>query len=204
MRLGQARALGEPPRALEPDREVAVAEVEPHLARRARAARHHVERVAGEPPAALVDPVGEPERDEVRVGRDVRAVDLDVVARVGDHRRARRRRTSSMPRASFAPPVPPARTTTGPGSVGRPVMRMPACVLWRMLMRDHQRRQRLGDPRRARAGRRRSRAGRGSASISSATRALRGRGGRRTTSTSSSSAWLEVGERRGADGVQAR
>ena len=36
-------------------------------------------------PAALVDQVGEPEGHEVGVGRDVRAVDLDVVAGVGDH-----------------------------------------------------------------------------------------------------------------------
>ena len=42
------------------------------------------ERVAAQAPAALVDPVREPERDQVRVGRDVTAVDLDVVARVGD------------------------------------------------------------------------------------------------------------------------
>jgi hypothetical protein len=34
--------------------------------------------------AALVDLVGEPVRDQVRVGRDVDAVDLDVVAGVGD------------------------------------------------------------------------------------------------------------------------
>ena len=42
-------------------------------------------RVVAQAPAALVDPVGEPERDEVGVGGDVAAVDLDVVARVGDH-----------------------------------------------------------------------------------------------------------------------
>ena len=46
---------------------------------------HHRERVVGEPPAALVDAVGQPERHEVGVGGDVAAVDLDVVAGVGDH-----------------------------------------------------------------------------------------------------------------------
>ena len=47
-------------------------------------------------PAALVDPVGQPVGDEVGVGRDVRAVDLDVVAGVGDHDQvvARPRRAS--------------------------------------------------------------------------------------------------------------
>ena len=44
-----------------------------------------------EAPAALVDPVGQPERDEVRVGGDVGAVDLDVVAGVGDHDEVARR-----------------------------------------------------------------------------------------------------------------
>ncbi len=38
-----------------------------------------------QPPAALVDPVGQPERHQVGIGRDVGAVDLDVVAGVGDH-----------------------------------------------------------------------------------------------------------------------
>ena len=51
----------------------------------ARSASITRERVVAQPPAALVDAVGEPERDEVGVGRDVTAVDLDVVARVGDH-----------------------------------------------------------------------------------------------------------------------
>ena len=105
------------------DGEVAVAEVEPHVARRARAGPSMtVERVAAQAPAALVDAVGQPERDEVRVGGDVRAVDLDVVAGVGDRRPGRSPTTSSIPRASLAPPVPPARTTTAPRPqlVGQP------------------------------------------------------------------------------------
>ena len=72
-------------RALDPDREVAVTEVEPDVDAELAQPVHDVERVAVEAPAALVDPVGEPERHEVRVGRDVRAVDLDVVAGVRDH-----------------------------------------------------------------------------------------------------------------------
>ena len=83
-RLRQPRAVGEPHRAVQADRQVAVAEVEPDvLAERAQLV-HRRERVAGEAPAALVDRVGEPERDEIRVGADVRAVDLQVVAGVGD------------------------------------------------------------------------------------------------------------------------
>ena len=54
---------GEPPRAVQADREVAVAEVEPDvLAERAQLV-HRGERVAVEAPAALVDRVGEPEGD---------------------------------------------------------------------------------------------------------------------------------------------
>ena len=84
-RVGQPRALAEPPRALEADREVAVAEVEPDvLAERAQGVHHH-EGVVAQAPAALVDAVGQPVEDEVGVGRDVAAVDLDVVAGVGDH-----------------------------------------------------------------------------------------------------------------------
>ena len=84
-RLGQPRALREPPRAPQAQREVAVAEVEPHVLAELAQPVHHVEGVAAQAPAALVDAVGEPERHEVRVGGDVAAVDLDVVARVGDH-----------------------------------------------------------------------------------------------------------------------
>ena len=70
---------------MQADREVAVAEVEPDvLAERAQLV-HRRERVAVQAPAALVDRVGEPERDEVRIRADVRAVDLEVVAGVGDH-----------------------------------------------------------------------------------------------------------------------
>src|SRR5436305_548576 len=37
--------------------------------------------------------------------------------------------TSSIPRASLAPPVPPARTTTGPATIGgRPLRPRPSCL----------------------------------------------------------------------------
>ena len=112
-RLGQALAARPAARrALDADREVAVAEVEPDVAAELAQPVHHRERVAGQAPAALVDPVGEPEGDEVGVGGDVGAVDLDVVAGVGDHDELVGRRRRACPRASFAPPVPPARTTT--------------------------------------------------------------------------------------------
>ena len=105
------------PRALQAPREVAVAEVEPHLVAELAQRVHHREGVVAQAPAARVDQVGQPEGDEVRVGGDVRAVDLDVIAGVRDHRETRgSSTTSSMPRASFAPPVPPARTTTSPAS----------------------------------------------------------------------------------------
>ena len=84
-RVRQPRARREPAGAVQADRQVAVAEVEPDRPRRARAAgpsRANVSPVQA--PAALVDRVGEPERDEVGIGADVGAVDLDVVAGVGD------------------------------------------------------------------------------------------------------------------------
>ena len=68
--------------------EIAVAEVEPDVLAELPHRLHHRERVVAQSPAALVDPVGQPERDEVGIGGDVAAVDLDVVAGVGDHRRA--------------------------------------------------------------------------------------------------------------------
>ena len=77
---------GYQPRALHAPREVAVAEVEPNLHAERAQRVHDGERVAGQAPAARVDEVGEPEGDEVGVGRDVRAVDLDVISRVHDRR----------------------------------------------------------------------------------------------------------------------
>ena len=68
-------------RALQAHGEVAVAEVEPDVVAELAQPVHDVERVVAQAPAALVDAVGEPERDEVGVGRDVGAVDLDVVGR---------------------------------------------------------------------------------------------------------------------------
>ena len=55
----------------------------------ARRRVHDREGVVAQAPAALVDQIGEPEGDEVGVGGDVGAVDLDVIAGVGDHGQAR-------------------------------------------------------------------------------------------------------------------
>ena len=112
-RLGQPRALGQPPRALQADGEVAVAEVEPDVLAELAQRVHDREGVVAQAPAALVDAVGEPVEDEVGIGRDVAAVDLDVVAGVGDHDELARRPRRACPRASLAPPVPPASRTTG-------------------------------------------------------------------------------------------
>ena len=93
------------------------------------------EGVAGQAPAALVDAVGQPERDEVGVGRDVRAVELDVVAGVGDHDEVARRHVEH-----------PARELRAAGAAGQdddrrpgrpsdsPVILIPACTLLRTLI----------------------------------------------------------------------
>ena len=76
--------------------------------------------------------------------------DLDVVAGVGDHGELAGPATSSRPRASFAPPVPPeSATRCGYQSVsGRPVSLIPACDLLPDVDRDQQRRERLDQARR--------------------------------------------------------
>ena len=85
-RLGQALPPGQALGAVEPHRQVAVAEVEPDVPPERPQPVHDVEGVAVQAPAARVDAVGQPERAQVRVGGDVGAVELDVVARVGhDH-----------------------------------------------------------------------------------------------------------------------
>ena len=89
---------------------------------------HRLPGVALDAPAALVDHARQPVRDEVGVGGDVHAVDARVVAGVGDHVSSSGPTTSYIPRASFAPPVPPARTTTKARRAS-PVKLMPACVL---------------------------------------------------------------------------
>jgi hypothetical protein len=84
MGFGQPRALAEGAGPLESDRQVAVAEVEPHVDPEVAQPVHHLEGVVAQAPAALVDEVGQPERHQVGIGRDVGAVDLDVIAGVGD------------------------------------------------------------------------------------------------------------------------
>ncbi len=83
--LGQPIAGGQPPSPLQAVGEVAVPEVEPDVDAQFAQAVHDGEGVAVQPPPAAVDPVSEPEGDEIGIGRDVGAVDLDVVAGVGDH-----------------------------------------------------------------------------------------------------------------------
>ncbi len=85
---GRRESFGEHARALQAPREVAIAEVEPHIHAELPQGVHHGERVALKAPAALVDAIGQPEGNEIRIGRDVRAVDLDVIARVHDRRDA--------------------------------------------------------------------------------------------------------------------
>ena len=161
-RLVQARerrrrreaVLGAHPRALQAPREVAVAEVEPHLRAELAQRVHHREGVAAQAPAALVDQVGEPEGDEVGVGGDVRAVDLDVVAGVRDHGEPR-----GLDDVEHAP-----RELGAAGAAGEdddicrfqslprvrraaPSRRMPGVGLVARVDRDQQRRERLGDAR---------------------------------------------------------
>jgi hypothetical protein len=99
-------ARREPQLAVQADRQVTVAEVEPHvLAERAQLI-HGRERVPGQAPAALVDLVGQPEGDEIGVGGDVGAVDLDVIAGIGDDHEFGAelvQQASSQLRASGAP-----------------------------------------------------------------------------------------------------
>jgi hypothetical protein len=88
-------------------------------------ALHLLERVARDAPAALVDDAGEPPGDEVGIGRDVHAVDLEVVARVRDDR-------DVVVLGETRRELGPAGAAGEDGyhsSSGRPVSLMPACVL---------------------------------------------------------------------------
>ena len=88
------------------------------------------EGVVAQAPAALVDAVGEPEGHEVRVGGDVAAVDLDVVARVGDHDEVLAGLVEH-PAGELRAARPAGEDYDGGchSASGRPVMRMPAWVL---------------------------------------------------------------------------
>src|SRR6185503_5093139 len=124
---GQPRAFCEAVGAAQADREVAVAEVEPDVLAQLSEAVHHMERVVLQAPAALVDPVGEPERHEIRVGGDVAAVDLDVVAGVGDHGQLVAEHVEH-PAGELGAPGP-AGEQDYHSSSGSPESRMPAWVL---------------------------------------------------------------------------
>jgi hypothetical protein len=128
-RGGQRGALAQALGPSQPDRQVAVAEVEPHLDAELAQLVHRVEGVVAQAPAAVVDAVGQPERAEVGIGRDVRAVDLDVVGGVGDDDEILANDVEH-----------PAGELRAPASAGqhdhhhRPVILIPACVLWRTLI----------------------------------------------------------------------
>ncbi len=133
VRLRRGLPVGQAPRALQAPREVAVAEREPRVRRAEVAQRvHDVERVAVEAPAALVDRVGEPEAHEVGVGRDGRAVDLDVVAGVDDDDEVVADEVEHAARELGAA-GPAGEDDDRPGHQ-TPVMRMPACVLCLMFI----------------------------------------------------------------------
>ena len=86
-----ARRTFAPPQQLgakQAERQVAVAEPEPGVPAGRLERRHHLEAVAAQPVAAFVDRVGQPVGHEVGIRGDVHAVDLHVVAGVGDHGKA--------------------------------------------------------------------------------------------------------------------
>ena len=119
------------------------------------------QRVAADAVAALVDRVGEPVGDEVGVGRDVDAVDLHVVAGVGDHRQVlgadHVEQAARQLRAAGA--AGEERYATRARS-GRPVSLIARVRLVADVDRDQQRRQRLDQARRLeRAGVHRPQAG---------------------------------------------
>ena len=123
-------------RPLQAPCEVAIAEVEPHLDAQPAQRVHHREGVVAQTPAALVDHTGQPEGDQVGVGRDVRAVDLDVIARVGDHRQPlRAERVGDAPRELRAAGPAGQQDDVAIGAAhshrlsGSPLRRMPAWIL---------------------------------------------------------------------------
>ncbi len=126
-RLRQPRAVGQTRRALYAHREIAVAEVEPHVLAQLAQPLHHLEGVAPQAPAALVDAVGQPVEDEVGIGGDVGAVDLDVVGGVGhDDELVADHVEHAAGELGPARPAGQDDYFAGHSSSGRPVMRIPA------------------------------------------------------------------------------
>ena len=126
-----ARPLASALRADQAHRQVAVAEAEPG-GRPARSSAPITSQVSSRMPvAALVDHVGEPVGHEVRVGRDVHAVDLHVVAGVGDHRQVGRADHVEQPAGELGPAGPAGEERYYQSASGSPVSLIPACVLWR-------------------------------------------------------------------------
>src|SRR5829696_7048848 len=132
VRLGQAPPAPQKLGADEAQREIAVAEPEPRLAARPLERADHLPGVAAHPEAPLVDEIGEPQRHEVGVRRDVHAVDLDVVARVGDHAQLVAAYDVEHPARELRPAGAPGEDDYHRGS-SRPVSRMPAVTLLREL-----------------------------------------------------------------------
>ena len=129
-RLGERRAGGEPAGAPQADGQVAIAEVEPDVLAELAQHLHDGERVPAQAPAALVDAVREPERDEVGVGRHVAAVDLDVVGGVRDHHQLGAHHVEH-PARELGPAGAAGEDDylSGHSSSGSPVRRTPAWVL---------------------------------------------------------------------------
>ncbi len=125
-----APALAHPLGAQQAHRQVAVAQPEPGGPAGGLERRHHLPAVAGDAPAALVDQVGQPPGHEIRVGRDVHAVDLHVVAGVGDHRQLARAHHVEHPAGELG-----AARAAGEDDYhvtsGSPVSFTPACALCR-------------------------------------------------------------------------
>ena len=139
---------------LDRDREVAVAEGEPDVDAEIAQRVHDREAVVAQPPAALVDEVGEPERAQVGVGADVGAVDLDVVGGVGDDREiladdvehpARELRPTGAAREHDDRRHQPA--TAGPQLVGQARDLDAGVRLVADVDRDHERGELLGEAR---------------------------------------------------------
>jgi hypothetical protein len=128
MRNGHALARRHPLGPQTAERQVAIAQAEPDLLAAGTAPVHLLPRVAVDAPAALVDHVGQPVGDQVRVGGDVHAVMLGVVAGVGDHDELARADDIEHPARELRA-AGPAGEDDYQSSSGSPVIRTPAWVL---------------------------------------------------------------------------
>src|SRR5262249_15912008 len=118
--------------------EVTVGEPEPVRGAELHQPVEDGERIALDSPAALLDDLaGRPIGDQVGVGGDVDARDLDVVPGVGDHRKPASQQILQPGRqlraagAAGELDAPAGHAQWSPS--GRSVMRIPARALWRTL-----------------------------------------------------------------------